>query len=103
MDDLIRQAERLLGWHSTKTMRELAISFPNRQDWEYAVQKLREASWYSFPYLVKCLETSCQRRGEVPRCPPPYTAPRDHSPSCTCERCWPFQIGFLSGSSVRNV
>jgi hypothetical protein len=90
LDDLIAEAERLLGWHKTKAMRDLAISFPDRRDWEYAVGTLRDLRQRSYPYLVKCLETSCERRGENPRVPPPYRRPKDHKEECTCERCWLF-------------
>ena len=73
-------------------MAELAISFPDRRDWQYAVDKLRQAEWHSLPYLVKCLETACHRRGASPHLPAPYTAPADHSRDCVCERCWFFRV-----------
>lgn len=72
-------------------MRDLAISFPDRRDWEYAVGKLRNLTKRSYPYLVKCLETSCKRRGAIPKAPAPYTRPKNHAEDWLCERCWPFK------------
>ena len=89
--ELAYEAETLLGWHNTRTMRDLTLSFPDLRDWKYAVQKLRGAKWQSFPYLIKCLETSVAKRGDAPRLGPPYLRP-DHNELCFCERCWPFKV-----------
>ena len=59
-------------------MAELVATFPVSHDWEYGLEKLRQAKWLSQPYLVKCLEVACQRPGDVSPLPAPYRALANH-------------------------
>lgn len=78
MEELIERARSLLGWPTTQKLVRLANRFPEEEMWQYAIERLEDASYPSEPYLISCLETAKkrleqQRKGGISRiCPYSY-------------------------------